>query len=278
MGTRRPGRGTCDKRPAQPGSCGSGSRAERVMDGEEEHQVSVVPLGKSAKSLPAQLADIVLAEVMTGKLAPGDRLKEEALAQQHAVSRATVREALIELEKQGYVIRIPRSGARVAEYSQADVSYIFEIRAALLGVAAGRCARLADPAMLAELDKAVADLERTAADESADPQSFSNQSIRAQTLLVQYSGNQRLPELYERLAGMGTWQLIRGRAVSFLTADDRRQSAADWRQLVEAIAQRSQARAERAARQLLTHSADRVGMNLSRLGSDTPRENSPENA
>lgn len=243
-----------------------------MMDRQEQHQVSAVPLGKSAKSLPAQLADIVLAEVMTGKLAPGDRLKEEALAQQHAVSRATVREALIELEKQGYVVRIPRSGARVAEYSQADVSYIFEIRAALLGVAAGRCARLNDPAMLAELEQAVADLEHTAADETADPQSFSDQSIRAQNLLVQYSGNQRLPELYERLAGMGTWQLIRGRAVSFLTADDRRQSAADWRQLVEAVAQRSQARAERSARQLLTHSAERVGINLSRLGQDSARK------
>ena len=243
------------------------------MERQEQNQVSAVPLGKSAKSLPAQLADIVLAEVMTGKLAPGDRLKEEALAQQHAVSRATVREALIELEKQGYVVRIPRSGARVAEYSQADVSYIFEIRAALLGVAAGRCARLNDPVMLAELDKAVADLERTATDAHADPQTFSNQSIHAQNLLVQYSGNQRLPELYERLAGMGTWQLIRGRAVSFLNADDRHQSAADWRQLLEAITQRSQARAERAARQLLTHSAERVGINLSRLGQGASPEN-----
>ena len=248
------------------------------MERQEQNQVSSVPLGKSAKSLPAQLADIVLADVITGKLAPGDRLKEEALAQQHAVSRATVREALIELEKQGYVVRIPRSGARVAEYSQADVGYIFEIRAALLGVAAGRCARVNDQAMLEELQRAVSDLERTAADESSDPQTFSDQSIRAQNLLVYYSGNQRLPELYERLAGMGTWQLIRGRAVSFLTSDDRRQSAADWRQLVEAVAQRSQARAERAARQLLTHSAERVGINLSRLGSDTPRENSTENA
>lgn len=245
------------------------------MDRQEQSGARAVPLGKSAKSLPAQLADIVLAEVMTGKLAPGDRLKEGALAERHAVSRATVREALIELEKQGYVVRIPRSGARIAEYSQADVGYIFEIRAALLGVAAGRCARLTETAMVEELRQAVADLERTAADDRSDPQTFSNQSIRAQALLVHYSGNQRLPELYDRLAGMGTWQLIRGRAVSFLTPEDRRQSAADWRQLVDAIAQRSQAKAERAARQLLTHSAERVGVNLSRIG-QTTSQHSPD--
>ena len=45
----------------------------------------------------------------------GERLKEEVLAQTHAESRATVREALIALARQGYVVRIPRFGARIAE-------------------------------------------------------------------------------------------------------------------------------------------------------------------
>lgn len=225
-----------------------------------------VPLGKAAKSLPAQLADLILAEVMTGRLAPGDRLKEEALSRQHAVSRATVREALIELEKQGYVERVPRAGARVAAYSQEDVAYIFEIRAALLGVAAARCARLADSDKLAELTGIVETLELVAADETAEPQAFAVQSQAAQSLLVKWSGNRRLPDLYERLAGMGTWQLIRGRAVSFLSAEDRRQSAADWRRLADILAQGSPARAERAARLLLIHSARRVEINLGRLG------------
>ena len=41
-------------------------------------KLDIVPLGRSAKSLPAQLADLLLAEVMTGRLKPGDRLKVEA--------------------------------------------------------------------------------------------------------------------------------------------------------------------------------------------------------
>jgi len=229
-------------------------------------KVDIVPLGRSAKSLPAQLADLLLAEVMTGRLQPGERLKEEALAQQHAVSRATVREALIALEKQGYVVRIPRSGARIAEYSQEDVSYIFEIRAALLAVAAGRCARLSDDSLKATFLEIVANLESIASDDSATPQTFASESVRAQLFLVNNSGNQRLPELYERLAGMGTWQLIRGRSMSFLTADDRQQSAVDWRQLATAITLGSQVKAERAARQLLEHSAVRVRANLTRIG------------
>lgn len=231
-----------------------------------EQPKPAIPLGRSAKSLPAQLADIVLAQVMTGHLAPGARLKEGALAQQHAVSRATVREALIELEKQGYVERIPRAGARIANYSQEDVGFIFEIRAALLGVAARRCARQPDRGHVAELTSILEVLESIAADDAADPQAFAAQSLRAQTFLVRWSGNRRLPELYERLAGMATWQLIRGRAVSFLTTEDRRQSAADWRRLVEAVAQGSQSRADRGARQLLNHSAERVKANLAIIG------------
>lgn len=229
-------------------------------------KIEIVPLGRSAKSLPAQLVDLLLAEVMTGHLRPGDRLKEEALSQQHAVSRATVREALIALEKQGYVVRIPRSGARIADYSQEDVGYIFEIRAALLAVAAGRCARLNDDTIKTELLEMVEDLERIAADDASTPQAFAGGSVRAQLFLVNRSGNQRLPELYERLAGMGTWQLIRGRSMSFLTPEDRKQSAADWRQLATAISLGSQVKAERAARQLLEHSAVRVSANLARIG------------
>ena len=105
------------------------------------------PLGRLVKSLPERLAERVLEDVMTGRLRPGDRLKEEVLAQTHAVSRATVREALIALARQGYVVRIPRSGARIAEFSRNDLDDLFELRAALLAVAAGRYARGATPAM-----------------------------------------------------------------------------------------------------------------------------------
>ncbi|WP_022726768.1 GntR family transcriptional regulator [Fodinicurvata sediminis] len=239
------------------------------MDENNIDKTEIVPLGKLAKSLPTQLADLLLEEVMMGRLKPGDRLKEGTLAQQHAVSRATVREALIALEEQGYVIRTPRSGARIAEYSQEDIDHIFEIRAALLAVAARRFARLKEEALKAKLLEMVEGLERIAADDSATPQDFANESVRAQLFLVQNSGNQRLPEFYERLAGMSTWQLIRGRSISFLTSEDRKQSAADWRQLATAITRGRQVGADRAARQLLEHSALRVSSNLARVGQGT---------
>ena len=216
------------------------------------------PLGKLVKSLPERLADRVLEDVMTGRLRPGDRLKEEELAQTHAVSRATVREALIALARQGYVVRIPRSGARIAEFSRSDLDDLFELRAALLAVAAGRYARRADPQQLAELEALVAELEAMAAAPATSPQAFATQSVRIQTVLTDRCGNSHLPGIYKHLAGMGTWQLIRGQASSFLTLAARKESAADWRRLADRVAAGDIDGAERAGRVLLEHSAVRV--------------------
>jgi DNA-binding GntR family transcriptional regulator len=223
---------------------------------------AAVPLGRSVKSLPEQLADLLLAEVTAGRLRAGDRLKEETLAQEHAVSRATVREALIALAKGGFVVRVPRFGARVAGFSREDVDELFELRAALLGVAAGRCARLSAPGTLAELRDLAARMERMATDPATDPQAFAACSVRAQTLLVGGCGNRHLPGFYERLAGISAWQLIRGQATSFLRADWRAESAADWRRLADRIAEGDVEGAEAAARRLLMHSAARVRQQL----------------
>lgn len=221
-------------------------------------EVVETPLGRLVKSLPERLAERILEDVMIGRLRPGERLKEELLAQTHAVSRATVREALIALARQGYVVRIPRSGARIAEFSRNDLDDLFELRAALLAVAAGRYTRQAGPAERATLEAAVATLEAMAASPDASPQDFATRSIRIQTLLTEGCGNNHLPDMYKRLAGMGMWQLIRGQASSFLTLAGRQESAADWRRLADCVAGKDDGGAERAARLLLEHSAVRV--------------------
>lgn len=224
-----------------------------------------LPLGKTAKSLPELLAERILEGIMSGRLAAGDRLKELALAEQHAVSRATVREALIALAKLGYVEQVPRFGARVARLAQDDVYHLFEIRAALLGIAARNCAldRAAPRQALARL---VDDMEALAADPATPPQRFSDHSVAAQILLIEASGNGRLPALYEHLSGISSWRLIRGRATSFLSAARRREAAADWRAIERAIRSGDGDGAEAAARRLFAHSAAAVRAELQGSG------------
>jgi DNA-binding GntR family transcriptional regulator len=223
-----------------------------------------LPLGKTVKSLPEQLAERILEGIVTGGIPHDMRLKEEALAREHAVSRATVREALIVLAKGGYVERIPRFGARVSSIARDDVFNLFEVRAALLGVAARRCAGNPDPAFRQALGGLVSEMETLAVDASGDPQVFSDKSIRAQALLMQTSGNRRLADFYEQISTLSTWQLIRGRATSFLREERRRQSAGDWRQIETAIRTGDADAAEQAARLLLTNSAAGVRAEFTR--------------
>jgi DNA-binding GntR family transcriptional regulator len=223
------------------------------------------PLGRTAKSLPELLAERILEDIMSGRLAAGERLKELALAEQHAVSRATVREALLALGKMGYVEQVPRFGARVARLAQDDVYHLFEIRAALLGIAARNCA--VDPAAPREaLARLVDDMETLAADPLTPAQRFSDHSVAAQILLIEASGNGRLPALYENLANISSWRLIRGRAASFLSVERRREAAVDWRLIEQAIRSGDVDGAEKAARRLFAHSSAAVRAELQGSG------------
>ena len=224
-----------------------------------------LPLGKTVKSLPELVADHILEEIMAGRIPHQARLKEVSLAREHAVSRATVREALIALAKGGYVERIPRFGARVSSIARDDIFNLFEIRASLLGVAARRCASDSTSEFRRILADLVAEMETLAADPGSDPQAFSDRSVGAQTLLMEASGNRRLREFYEQISTMSTWQLIRGRATSFLRDERRRQSAGDWRRIETAIREGNAETAEQAARTLLTHSAASVRAELGQV-------------
>ena len=73
----------------------------------------------------------ILNRILTGELAPGQRLVEEELARTHAVSRTPVREILFALQKDGLVERVKNKGARVVAFTADDVEELFDIRKAL---------------------------------------------------------------------------------------------------------------------------------------------------
>jgi DNA-binding GntR family transcriptional regulator len=66
-----------------------------------------------------------------GNLRPGERINEQALAQQLGVGRATAREALRSLEQVGLVQIIPNRGAEVRRLSLEDALHLYDIRAGL---------------------------------------------------------------------------------------------------------------------------------------------------
>lgn len=98
-----------------------------------------------------QVAEHVRRLVFSGELEPGDRLHQDALAASLGVSRLPVREAVIELARDGLVTVEPHSGAFVAPFDAAVVRHHFEIVGLVQGVAAESLAESPDPSALAEL-------------------------------------------------------------------------------------------------------------------------------
>jgi DNA-binding GntR family transcriptional regulator len=89
---------------------------------------------------PQRLSDAVFGAlheaILSGKLAPGEWLRQEALARELGVSQITVREALNRLVSEGLCIRVPYKGVRVITLSVQDLKDIYVIRGFLEGLAA----------------------------------------------------------------------------------------------------------------------------------------------
>lgn len=88
-----------------------------------------------APAAPKLLADTVAERIrdiiFKGQLTPGDRLREEQLAGALDVSRGPIRDALLQLEREGLVVRRRNRGAVVAHLSHADLDEVFSLRLAI---------------------------------------------------------------------------------------------------------------------------------------------------
>ena len=90
----------------------------------------------SHRPLREVVAEEIRAMIMSGAIAPGERLVEDKLAAELGVSRNPVREAIRSLEATGLVDVVPRKGAYACLVNRDDVRQIQELRAAINGWAA----------------------------------------------------------------------------------------------------------------------------------------------
>ena len=82
------------------------------------------------------VAEEIRSMIMSGEIAPGERLIEDKLAAELGVSRNPVREAIRSLEATGLVDVVPRKGAYACLVNGEDIRQIQELRAAINGWAA----------------------------------------------------------------------------------------------------------------------------------------------
>jgi DNA-binding GntR family transcriptional regulator len=98
--------------------------------------------------------------IIEGVYKPGERLIEQRIAEELAVSRTPVREALVRLEGAGLVVNARHKGAMVRALSREDIVDMYELRAVLESLAAKRAALRVDVVDLARMDEAIDEFDR----------------------------------------------------------------------------------------------------------------------
>jgi len=83
------------------------------------------------QSLPRVLAEALRGRILNGEFKDGDPIVQEAVAEEYAVSRMPVREALRELEGQGLVLLKTHKGAVVTSMKRERVVELFDLRVLL---------------------------------------------------------------------------------------------------------------------------------------------------
>jgi DNA-binding GntR family transcriptional regulator len=105
----------------------------------------------SHKQLAHWIADTVRADILEGRLRPGEWLRQERIAREQGASQMPVREALKRLEAEGLVEHVPYRGVRVVQFAVEDVEDLYACRVFVEGLAARYAARAITDDELREL-------------------------------------------------------------------------------------------------------------------------------
>jgi DNA-binding GntR family transcriptional regulator len=135
--------------------------------------------------------------IISGAIRSGEQIVEGKIAQQLGVGQGLIREALIELEHQGFVQRIPFAGTQVTELTIEDAQHIYDIRIELEPLAFFLAGSKADAQHISEL-KEIADKTRIAS-RAGDLEAFFENHLAFRKKVWTLSGNSYLQHVLERL-------------------------------------------------------------------------------
>jgi DNA-binding GntR family transcriptional regulator len=143
------------------------------------------------KSLSDDVGDRIREAILQGHFGPNEHLREERLAARLNVSRGPVREALLQLEREGLVIRRPARGTVVASLSWNDLEEVYSLRSALEILAIRWAVRNAEEQDLDHLDAAAVRI-RTSLGPGVSVQTAASVDLEFHDLLFAAAHHKRL--------------------------------------------------------------------------------------
>jgi DNA-binding GntR family transcriptional regulator len=166
------------------------------------------------------------------------RLDERQLASDLGISRTPVREAMAQLEREGFVRSVPRRGVYVVRKSRAEVVELITAWAALESMAARLITQNATDAEIATLRAMFTTFEDGRLHAKLDE--YSEVNIQFHQAIIAMSHNRVLADLAENL--FMHMRMIRRKTIGEQDRADR--SIRDHMNIIEALEQRDTARAE----------------------------------
>ena len=166
------------------------------------------------------------------------RLDERTLAQEFGISRTPVREAMAQLEREGFVRAVPRRGLYVVRKTKREVIELITAWAALESMAARLITRQASDEEIAALRRMFATFDNGAVRAHLDE--YSQLNIEFHQTIIRMSRNQALINLAENL--FTHMRMIRRKTIGEKDRADR--SIRDHMHIIEALEARDTVRAE----------------------------------
>lgn len=146
------------------------------------------------KPLKEEIFDALHRQIIAGKYAPGDWLRQEDIASQMGVSMTPVREAFDLLVAKGIAERVPYRGVRVRELNTKEVIEAYGLRLTLEAIIAREAAANITPEQVTRLKKIMDEMDRHV-DLNEMPQER-QLSREFHATIAEASGNALLIQLY----------------------------------------------------------------------------------
>lgn len=208
------------------------------------------------QSLSEEAYSEIRRALLRGELEPGQRLSEPELALKFKTSRSPVREALMRLEHEGFIERLPNGRLRVATLDIRDLEQLYVVRASVEGLAA----RLATPLLrtvdLEHMGSSVEEMERCVKKRNAAGAIAAGQQFH--DVITRECGNQPLVDVLEGLRA----RISRFRAVVASFDDYDPDRVNEHRRILKAFYQRN---AEQAEAEMIRHVQRSAAVLVSRL-------------
>lgn len=119
---------------------------------------SMLDISNAARTVNDATTSQIRDWILAGTLKPGERLHQDQLAVALGVSRMPVREAIRQLAAEGLVQSIPHRGAFVNSLDPGEIRELYEVRAALEGLAVAHAVPRLDKVEIANLRTLLAQL------------------------------------------------------------------------------------------------------------------------